>query len=71
MDEVEALYDLAVDLKKAKITVEEAKSGLKMSLVFQECGVEEEEYGDLIQTCEKMKNEDYLFAAVELKSTRR
>jgi predicted transcriptional regulator/predicted nucleic acid-binding Zn-ribbon protein len=66
MDEVQVLYGLAVDLKKAKSTVEEAKTGLKVATVLQECGVEEEEYGDLIKTCEKIKNEGYLFAAVEL-----
>ena len=55
MDQVEALYDLAVDLKKAKTTVEEAKNGLKMALLLQECGVEEEDYGQLIKTCEKIK----------------
>lgn len=51
MDQVQALYDLAVDLKKAKSTVEETKNGLKMALVLQECGLEEEAYGDLIKTC--------------------
>ncbi|MFC1972031.1 hypothetical protein ACFLVE_01315 [Chloroflexota bacterium] len=67
MDQVEALYDLAVDLSKAKITAEEAKTGLMMSLLFQKCGIEEDEYADLIQVCQKMDDEDYLFAAVELK----
>ncbi|MCJ7769334.1 MAG: hypothetical protein MUO92_02515, partial [Dehalococcoidales bacterium] len=66
MDEVQVLYGLAADLKKAKSTVEEVKTGLKVTLVLQECGVEEEGYGDLIKTYEKIKNEDYLFAAVEL-----
>ncbi len=66
MDQIQVLHDLAADIKKAKITVEEAKTGLEMSLLFQAYGFEQEEYGDLIQTCEKMKNEDYLFAAVKL-----
>jgi predicted transcriptional regulator len=66
MDEVQILYDLAVDLKKAKKTVEEASSGLKMVLLFHECGVKEEDYPDLIQACTKMKSDDAANAAVEL-----
>jgi predicted transcriptional regulator len=66
MDEVQTLYDLAVDLKKAKKTVEEASSGLKMSLLFQECGVKEEDYPNLIQACTKMMSDDAAKTAVEL-----
>ncbi len=66
MDQVEVLYGLASELKKAKLTAEEAKAGLKIELLFHNYGVEQEEYGNLIQTCEKMKNEGYITAALEL-----
>jgi len=66
MDQIAVLYDLATELKKAKLTAEEAKAGLKMELLFQEYGVEQEEYGHLIETCEKLKKEDCFKAALEL-----
>ncbi|MCK4822024.1 hypothetical protein KA005_40045, partial [bacterium] len=67
MDEVESLHSLAAELKKAKQTVEEAKVGLKMAMVFQELGVKQEDYQDLVQACAKMKSEDTAKAAVELR----
>jgi hypothetical protein len=66
MDEVEALHGLAVELKKAKLTVEETKAGLKMVRLFQKFGIKEEDYGDLIQACTKMKDEGYIDDAVKL-----
>lgn len=66
MNQVEILYGLATEIKKAKLTAEEAKAGLKMELLFQNYGGEQEEYGNLIQTCEKMKTEGYSPAALEL-----
>jgi len=66
MDQVEELHSLAVELKAAKITVQEAKVGFKMVMVFQECGVKEDDYPDLVQACTKMKSEETAKAAVEL-----
>lgn len=66
MDEVQVLYDLGVELKKAKLTVEEAKAGLEMELLFQNYGVKQEEYGNLIQTCKNIQKEGCLAAAMEL-----
>ncbi|MFC1866245.1 hypothetical protein ACFLYB_06000 [Chloroflexota bacterium] len=66
MELVMELHSLGAELKKSGLTTEDAKKGLKMALLFQECGIEEDEYGDLIQTYKKMDNEGYLFAAVEL-----
>jgi len=68
MDQVKELYDLATDLKEAKRTVEEASDGLKMELLFQECGVAQENYGNVIEICEKLKQEDCFNAAFELNS---
>jgi len=66
MDEVESLHSLAAELKKAKLTVEEAKVGVKMELLFQKLGVKEQDYKDLIQACTKMKDEGYIDDAVKL-----
>jgi predicted transcriptional regulator len=66
MDEVEALHSLASELKKAKLTVEEAKAGLKMRNQLQHFGVKEEDYNYFIQACTKMKDEGYIADAVKL-----
>jgi len=66
MDEVAVLYDLAAELKKAKLTPEEAKTGLKMEVLFHEYDIPQEQYGSLIETCDKLKNEDCFNAALEL-----
>ena len=66
MDQVKALHSLAAELKVAKLTVEEAKVGLKMVVVFQKCGVKQEDYQDLVQACTKMKSEGYIDSAVKL-----
>lgn len=66
MDQVEVLHSLAVELKKAKLTAEEAKVGLKMALLLQQLGIKQEDYKDLIQACTKMKSEGFITSAVKL-----
>lgn len=66
MDEVESLHSLAAELKESKITVEEARVGLKMLSPFQKFGVKAEDYQDVIQAATKLKNEGFLESAVEL-----
>jgi hypothetical protein len=66
MDQVKALHSLSAELKAANLTVEEAKVGLKMVMVFQNCGVKQEEYQDLVQACTKMKSEGYIESMVKL-----
>lgn len=66
MDEVESLHSLAAELKKAKLTAEEAKVGLKMELLFQKFGINQEDYKDLIQAYTKIKNEGFINSAVKL-----
>lgn len=66
MNEVESLHSLAAELKKAKLTVEEAKIGLKMIGQLWMSGIKEEDYGDLIQACKKMKSEGFITSAVKL-----
>ena len=66
MNEVESLHSLAAELKKAKLTVEEAKIGLKMVGQLWMSGIKEEDYGDLIQACKKMESEGFITSAVKL-----
>jgi len=66
MSTVDALHSLAAELKKSKITVEEAKVGLKMERLFQKLGVKAEDYQDVIQASNKMKSEGFITSAVEL-----
>ncbi len=66
MNQVEELHALATELKKDKLTVEEAKAGFNMELLLKSCGIDPEEYGDLIKTCQQMKKEGCIAAAIEL-----
>ena len=66
MDEVESLHSLAAELKKTKKTVEEAKVGLKMAVILQGCGINQEDYPDLVQACAKALSEKVADLAVRL-----
>ena len=66
MNTVDELHSLAAELKKSKITVEEAKVGFKMERLFQKLGVKAEDYQDVIQAATKMKAEGFLESAAEL-----
>ncbi len=66
MDNIEALHSLAAELKKAGLTVEEAKRGLSMEQTIHNCGIEQADYKDLIKACIKMKDEGFITAAVKL-----
>lgn len=66
MDQVEALHGLASELKKAKLSVEEAKVGLKMTGMLQKLGIKQEDYNDIIQACTKMKSEGFISDAIKL-----
>lgn len=65
-DTVEALHSLGAELKKNGLTVEEAQVGLKMELLFQKLGIKQEQYGQLINACKRMKEEGFIVAAVKL-----
>ncbi|MGB2878545.1 MAG: hypothetical protein WBB97_11040, partial [Dehalococcoidales bacterium] len=66
MDQVEALHSLAAEFKKAKLTTEEAKVGLKMELLFQKFGIKQEDYKDLIEAYTKIKTEGFINSVVKL-----
>jgi len=66
MDQIESLHGLAVELKAAGISVEEAEAGAKMVKLFKEYEVKPGNYGDLIHACTKMKSDGSLPYAVKL-----
>ena len=65
-DTVEALHSLGAELRKSGLTVEEAQVGLKMELLLQKLGIKQDQYGQLINACKKMKEEGFIVAAIKL-----
>jgi len=66
MDQVEALHSLSAELKKAKLTVEEAAAGYKMVQSLSKLGISQKEYNGVLQACTKLKSEGFLNSAVKL-----
>ena len=66
MDQVEALHSLSAELKKAKLTIEEAAAGYKMVQSLSTLGIKQEEYKGVLQACTKLKSEGFLNSAVKL-----
>ena len=66
MDALKSLHSLAVELRQAKLTVEEAKVSLRVHRVLHKCGVDEQKYNDLIEACSKMHSDGFLDSAVKL-----
>ena len=67
-DTVEGLHSLGAELKESNMSVEEAHAGLKMDLLLQKLGIEQEQYGQLISSCKRMKEEGFIVAAINLAS---
>ena len=68
MDVISALHSLAAELQSNKLSVEEAKLGLKTRLKLEAYGIVEEHYTELIQAAVKMKDEGFLYSALKLTS---
>ena len=66
MDQIEALHSLAAEMKKAKLTIEEAAVGLKMVRSLQKLGISQAECKGVLQACTKLKYEGFLDSAVKL-----
>lgn len=66
MDQIASLHGLAVEVKAAGISVEEAAAGAKVVKLFQKYGVKPEHYGDLIHACTELKSDGSLPYAVKL-----
>lgn len=71
MHTVQSLHSLAAELKKTKLTVEEAKSGFRVHRVLQTCGIEEGNYAELIETCTKVHSDGFLDSAMKLNQLER
>ncbi|MDP2744440.1 MAG: hypothetical protein Q8P00_05180, partial [Dehalococcoidia bacterium] len=65
-DQVEALRSLALDLKKAGLTVDETKGGLKVELLFKHLGVKPGDYPGLMEACAKLESKGLVDSALKL-----
>ena len=66
MNDFRSLHNLAVELKKSKLSVEETKMGLKVHRMLEKSGIAEEHYDDILQSITKMKSEGFIEAATKL-----
>ena len=66
MNEVRSLHNLSVELRKARLTAEEAGIGLRIYKTLQRLGIAEKDHDDLMGSLSKMKAEGFINAAVEL-----
>ena len=71
MHTVQSLHSLAAELNKTKLTVEEAKSGFRVHRVLQTCGIGEDNYAELIETCTKIHSDGFLDSAMKLNQLER
>jgi predicted transcriptional regulator len=71
MDSLQSLHDLGAELQKGKLTIEEAKTALKVHSLLQGYGIGEDNYGDIILACTKMHSKGFATAAQELANTER
>jgi len=66
MDEVDALRSLAVELHKAKLTVDEAKEGTKIEKAFIKLGISPAEHMTLVKVCKEVNDQSFINAALKL-----
>jgi predicted transcriptional regulator len=66
MNDFRSLHNLAAELKKSKLSVEETKMGLKIHRMLGKFGIAEEHYDEILQAITKMKSEGFIEAAMKL-----
>jgi len=66
MNDFRSLHNLAVELRKSKLSVEETKMGLKIHRMLEKFGISEEHYDEILQSITKMKSEGFIEAAMKL-----
>jgi predicted transcriptional regulator len=66
MHEVDSLRSLATELSKNKLTLEESKEGVDILKSFSNLGVSPAEHKSLIKVVSKIKNRDFVPAAMKL-----
>jgi len=65
-DEVSALRSLSVELSKKKLTVDEAKEGLRIMRVFMKLGISSGKHATLVKVCKEVDNPGFIQAALKL-----
>ena len=66
MEEVDALRSLSVELHKAKLTVDEAKEGVKIEKAFIKLGISPEEHMTFVKACKEVNDQGFVNAALKL-----
>ncbi len=66
MEEVNALRSLSVELHKAKLTVDEAKEGVKIEKAFIKLGISPEEHMTFVKACKEVNDQGFVNAALKL-----
>jgi len=66
MNDFRSLHNLAAELKKSKLSVEETHIGLRIHRLLQKFGIPEDDYGDLILSVKKMHSEGFITSAMKL-----
>ena len=66
MNDFRSLHNLAAELRKSKLSVEETKMGLKIHRMLEKFGIAEEHYDEILQSITKMKSEGFIEAAMRL-----
>jgi len=66
MKEVDALRSLSVELYKTKLTVDEAKEGVKIIKAFIKLGASSAEHMTLVKVCKDVNDHGFINAALKL-----
>ena len=66
LNEVDFLRSLSVELYKSKLTVEEAKYGVRIMETFIKLGVDPDQHTGLIEVCKKVDDPGFINAALKL-----
>ena len=66
MEEVDALRSLSVELHKAKLTVDEAKEGVKIIKAFIKLGTSPAEHMTMVKVCKEVNDHGFVNAALKL-----
>jgi len=65
-NEVDELRSLSVELSKAKLTMDEAKEGLRIAKVFMKLGISPKQHALLVKVCKEVDDPGFIHAAVKL-----
>jgi len=66
MNDFRSLHNLAAELKKSKLSVEETHIGLRIHRLLQKFEIAEGDYGALILSVKKMHSEGFITSAMKL-----